>query len=361
MLENLQIDYSWSFTEKTIKDTSYITHSYYTYPAKFIPQLAQRLICENSEKGDIIIDPFCGSGTTIVEGIINNRISIGVDINEIASLVAKVKSTPINPKIISEEFTKLTLELNTLYNGQLDNYFDHLKERIASNERINFWFKPHIKDKLSFLLIRILKTQDSDIKNFFLVAFSQILKTSSISMQKSVKPTRDINKKDYDPVLLFIEQLKKMIRKNNEFYQLLDNEVKKNIDSFRYIYCDDARHLQIENETASLIVTTPPYVTSYEYADLHQLPLLWLGYLDELSSYRKKFIGSSYRERGASELKSTIADQIVNNLGNNKKGREVRNYFADMLDTWIEAQRVLKKVAKYALLLEILNIKVLIY
>ena len=45
--EAIPIDYSWSFTEKTIKDTSYITHGYYTYPAKFIPQLAQRLIQPN--------------------------------------------------------------------------------------------------------------------------------------------------------------------------------------------------------------------------------------------------------------------------------------------------------------------------
>ena len=59
------IDYTWSFSDKTIKDTSYITHAYYTYPAKFIPQLAKRLIEENSKEGDTILDPFMGSGTTV--------------------------------------------------------------------------------------------------------------------------------------------------------------------------------------------------------------------------------------------------------------------------------------------------------
>lgn len=91
----IPIDYSWSFADKTIKDTSYITHGYYTYPAKFIPQLASRLIKEHSNENDIVIDTFLGSGTTVVEAIVNNRIGIGTDINDIAYLIAKVKTTPI--------------------------------------------------------------------------------------------------------------------------------------------------------------------------------------------------------------------------------------------------------------------------
>jgi DNA modification methylase len=87
-------------------------------------------------------------------------------------------------------------------------------------------------------------------------------------------------------------------------------------------------------------------VTSYEYADLHQLPLYWLGHLEELTQYRKKFIGSSYTQREEIDLKSDLALEIVQKLGNNKKGREVRNYFADMLETFTEMHRVLKPSGK---------------
>ena len=114
------IDYSWSFSDKTIKDTSYITHGYYTYPAKFIPQLAERLIKENSVEGDIVIDPFMGSGTTVVEAIVNNRIGIGTDINEIANLLAKVKTTPIDNLILAEEYYKLEKDLEKRLNGQFE-------------------------------------------------------------------------------------------------------------------------------------------------------------------------------------------------------------------------------------------------
>ena len=80
-LSEIPIDYSWSFDDKTIKDTAYITHGYYTYPAKFIPQLAQRLILENSSEGDVIFDPFCGSGTTLIEAKNNNRFGVGLEID----------------------------------------------------------------------------------------------------------------------------------------------------------------------------------------------------------------------------------------------------------------------------------------
>jgi len=73
-LSELPIKDDWSFSEKTIKDTAYITHGYYTYPAKFIPQLAARIIRENSREGDIVIDPFMGSGTSVVEAIVNKRV-----------------------------------------------------------------------------------------------------------------------------------------------------------------------------------------------------------------------------------------------------------------------------------------------
>ncbi len=343
MLNVIEIEKSWSFSDKTIKDTSYITHGYYTYPAKFIPQLAQRLIVENSNNGDIIIDPFSGSGTTVLESIVNQRIGKGTDINEIATLIAKVKTTPINPILLSKEFTKFYFDITNRLNGQYDYYLKEALEKIPKNERIDYWFKTETKNKLAILLTKILENQNNDIRDFFLVAFAQILKSCSIWMQKSVKPTRDLKKKDYDPIKSFFNQTNKMIKKNEEFNKILNERVKQNIDNYREVKCQDARNLPCENDKATLIVTSPPYVTSYEYADLHQLPLLWFGYLNELSEFRKKFIGSAYKERENIDLQSNLANEIVINLGNNKKGKEVKNYFADMLETWIETKRVLKK------------------
>ncbi|MDR2292321.1 MAG: hypothetical protein LBE11_02480 [Prevotellaceae bacterium] len=101
-LSSIPIDYSWSFSDKTVKDTSYITHGYYTYPAKFIPQLAERLIKENSNEGDIVIDPFMGSGTTIDVAKELNRQVIGYDLNIVRS------------DVIQNDARKIPLENNNV-------------------------------------------------------------------------------------------------------------------------------------------------------------------------------------------------------------------------------------------------------
>jgi len=339
----IPIDYSWSFADKTIKDTSYITHGYYTYPAKFIPQLAARLIKEHSKEGDIIIDPFMGSGTTVVEAIVNNRIGIGTDINEIAYLLAKVKTTPLNTIELQKEFSRIKFDLENRLNGQYEYFLKKSLSVIPKNDRIDYWFKPKQKEKLSIIFARILEVENKDFRDFFLIAFAQILKSCSIWLQKSVKPTRDFNKKTFDPLDLFLMQVKKMIEKNYEFDKILPSKIKQNISQYRVVQCSDSRNLPCENNKATLIVTSPPYVTSYEYADLHQLPSLWFGYLSELAEFRKKFIGSAYKDRDRIDLSSSLAEEIVTQLGENKKGREVRNYFADMLESFIEMKRVLKK------------------
>ena len=334
--KKIPIDYSWSFADKTIKDTSYITHGYYTYPAKFIPQLASRLIKENSNENDVVIDPFLGSGTTIVEAILNNRIGVGTDINDIAFLVSKVKTTPIKKPILLEILNKIELESHGLSKRNTQRI-------VPENERIDYWFLPKQKEKLSNIFAQIVEIKNNDVRDFFLVAFAQILKSCSIWLQKSIKPTRDKDKKNYDPLTLFLNQSRKMIKKHLEFDETLSKEVRQNIDKYRIAQCGDSRNLPCENDAATLVVTSPPYVTSYEYADLHQLPSLWFGYFSELPKFRKKFIGSSYKDRNHIDLKTSIGEEIVLKLGETKKSREVRNYFSDMLETFLEMKRVLKE------------------
>jgi len=77
-------------------DTSYLTHGLHEYPARMIPQIAQRLITLYTQEGDTLLDPFCGSGTTLVEARLSNRSAVGNDINPLATLLIKVKSTPLD-------------------------------------------------------------------------------------------------------------------------------------------------------------------------------------------------------------------------------------------------------------------------
>ncbi len=351
-LANLPIDASWSFSDCTRKQTRYITHGYYSYPAKFIPQLAARLIKEFTSEGDWVADPFMGSGTTIVEALVNSRRAIGVDINPVAYLTSKVKSTPLDPNSLALEFRSLLADLETQLDGDTRRRSSaNFRNSIPDHERIDYWFPKKQKERLGMILTRISRISDEDRRNFFLVAFAQILKTCSIWLQKSIKPTRDPNKNLADPFQAFLRQARYMLRQNAAFLNTLPAAVRDQLAAFRQIECADALALPISSAEVSLIVTSPPYVTSYEYADLHQLAALWFEYFKTLPEFRKRFIGSAYSNRANDQLESALAEQICTALGNAKKSREVRGYFADMLDCFREMKRVLKTGGKVCIVI----------
>jgi DNA modification methylase len=345
-LNTIPVDPTWSFADCKPSQTRYLTHSYHTYPAKFIPQLAARLIKELSCEGDSVCDPFMGSGTTVVEALVHGRRGVGVDINPVAHLIAQAKTTPIPPEKLERIFKHIEDDLTTTHSKQLRLLESKYELVLPENERIDFWFSRKQQHKLGALLGRINGVSDKASKNFFLVAFSQILKACSIWMQKSVKPVRDSDKKVAEPYEAFTRQAKSMLKRNTELYRLLGAAKMENLAYWRTTACTDARTLPLESEIASLIVTSPPYVTSYEYADLHQLTALWLGYSDSVTEFRKGFIGSAYTQRPTDGLASERAIAICEALGTGQKAREVRNYFADMRECFIEMKRVLKPGGK---------------
>src|ERR671923_1347378 len=99
-LQSEKVNDSWSFREIDRLETSYLTHSYHRYPAKFIPQLAARLIKENSQVGELVCDPFMGSGTTLVEAIVNDRRTYATDINPLAVMITRINISSIRSSII---------------------------------------------------------------------------------------------------------------------------------------------------------------------------------------------------------------------------------------------------------------------
>lgn len=346
IFSDLKFDETWSFDGCTQKHTKYITHGYHRYPAKFIPQLAARLIKELTDPNDFVVDPFMGSGTTLVESKVLGRPSVGVDINPVAYLISKAKVNAINPHWIDETYKLL---INNIYPNKIP-LFDSQEGKASSvepkNDRIDYWFKPQVKKSLSRIYSQIIKIENDDIKTFFLCGFSNILKNCSIWLQKSNKPTRDFKKLIPDPLQIFNKHIRLMIKKNQQFWDQLHNNGK--VETSAIPYLGDSRKVPVKNNSISLVVTSPPYVTSYEYADLHQLTALWFNYTNNISEFRKVFIGSAHNDADKIIIGSTIGEKTIDELKkqNTGKNKEVAIYFSDMRDSFIEMQRYLKKKGK---------------
>jgi DNA modification methylase len=329
---NVEVNDDWSF--EASRSVEHLTHGYHRYPAKFIPQIVKKLIETYTVKGDRIIDVFAGCGTTLVESKAHGRRSIGVDINPVAQLITRAKIHPIEPHNLRESFQNLLVEI--------ENYDPNIIYFHEQHPRIDYWFRKDEKNKIAFLYNAILIIPNTEQREFFLCALSNILKNCSRWLQTSTKPQIDPNKKITEPFLAFKLQVKKMDKKNKEFYDTLCSN--KFLNTECMIKLADARNTKIRASSANAIISSPPYVTSYEYADIHQLTGYWFNYISDITSFRKDFIGTFYSNNKNLKAIVPIAKSIVNELEliNKKNAGEVANYFNDMMAVSNEMYRILK-------------------
>ena len=346
LFKKTKISSDWSFEGTTPTQTSKLSHCYHRYPAKFIPQLVEKLMDEYliDHRSFHVNDLFMGSGTTLACAIARGYYTSGTDINYSAELITRAKCTPIEPILLKNKVGKFLEDLSFL--SETRRFFSKKhKPHIPKSkiERIQYWFEPETINELGVILSRINHEKDDNVKLFLRCCFSHILKTCSRWLMSSTKPTIDKNKKIRKPMCIFKKHLNKMLRGNEAFWMVVPERVKRN-NRYLTIKRQDARQQPVEDNSVDIQITSSPYVTSYEYADLHQLTTIWLEPEVNLKEYKSEFIGTSVKTNGTRILKSQIGKKIVNNLqkDNKKMADEVEAFFVDMQECFDETRRILK-------------------
>ncbi len=347
MFSALVPDPSWSFEDLTPSQTNYLTHGYHRYPAKFIPQLVERLLDEyvGDTSFDVHVnDPFMGSGTTAVCALVRGYRVSGTDVNVVSNLITRAKSTPIEPEYLKARVSEFFISLDnssSLFGSPVDPV-------VPDEPLIEYWFAPDVRTKLGRMLALILREPDERVRRFLLCGFSHILKPCSYWQTGSVKPARKKDKAIPDPYELFEQHIARMMHGNKELYEVVPEHVREDPEYYLNVVQDQAFHQPCRSGTVDIQITSSPYVTSYEYADLHQLSLAWLGktlgQFQDLRSYRKQFIGTAARVERSDYFCSQIARQVVDALMERdvKLAQSVAVYFADMERCFKETHRILK-------------------
>ena len=341
------IDKAWSFGGCKPSDTGKWTHGYHRYPAKFIPQLVERLMDDYITNGAASVnDPFMGCGTTIVSAVSRGFHASGTDINKVAHLMTQTKATPIAPDYLDRKTKKFLSRVLSSRDEQDLFTRDQIQPHIPKKhlERIDYWFTEEVRDELGKILSLIHCEDDLAVRSFLFVAFSHVLKTCSIWSQGSTKPTRDLKKRSTLPHDAIRRHLLKMLKGNAQFYTVVPPQVRNSPDKYLNVQSGSAKVQPVSGNSVDLIVSSSPYVTSYEYADLHQLSTLWLDLADDLKEYRKEFIGTSYKQYEDKPLSSQIASNIVAEMlpKSRKKAKEIEAFFIDMQDVFDENFRILR-------------------
>lgn len=311
-------------------------HTIHAYPAKFPAFMASKAFEYARDEGvniGRVADIFCGCGTVALEAKNHNYNFWGCDINPVATLIAKVKSNKYDKLLFEQYYSQILKEFEKIELAK--NVYE------KANERLRYWFEENSFCELLKIYMAINeKVIEEKYLEAFRCIFSSILKAASRWLNKSIKPQVDPYKQEIDVLKKFQSQCYKFTRAVDEIEEY-NNDIMINCKNF----------LTIDNlPCVDLIVTSPPYVTSYEYADLHQLSSLWLGYANDYRELRKGSIGSVYNsddftidfnklnETGKGIVKSLQAsDKALS------KVKSVARYFIDMQDAVEKCYRMLNE------------------
>ena len=325
------------------EDQNWATHGIHKYPAKYIPEFPRWAIKKFSKKGELIIDPFSGSGTTNIEAMLQGRKSYSLDVDPLAILLTKVKTTPLNLKKLNESSEKL---LNNIKETKTPKRVPNFKNR-------DHWFKKEVTQKLSIIKESIEKEENEDIKDFFKVNLSAIVRVCSNADLGSHKPCvrKGINRRIPEPIDKFEKTLKENIKGMKEFVENLPEKYHPS-----GLISKDALDIKLENNSVKLAVTSPPYINALDYARTHKLEYYWLEFFKgSLVELKKDFVGTEqvyakqYKEFHTLEIEEL--DSLMEKIYNKdpKRAYIVYKYYIDMEQNLKEIYRVLEDGGKYVI------------
>lgn len=325
-IDVIPIDEAWTMGEEKPS----LMHNIHAYPAKFPPFITTKALQYANQQGiDVhtVADIFCGCGTVAYEALANQKNFFGCDLNPVATLIARTKCR----KYDSNEINRCFIRIKALFFSDdidADEYF-------GKNTRICYWFYPKQLYDLYKLRFSIISEVETEIYlDFFLCAFSSILKGCSKWLTKSIKPQIDPRKQAKDVWEEFCRQIQKMQRANETSEVGEENNAE--------ILTRSVLDLNINEPFVDLLVTSPPYVTSYEYADIHQLSTLWLDYSPDYKHFRTGSIGSLYHSDDFSinvaKLNQSGLSVVMQMYSVDKKqAKAIAQYYVNM-------QAVVKKI-----------------
>lgn len=323
-------DGSWDYRGEFTKQ---LTHGFHSYPAMMIPQVARRLIETYSRPGDTVLDPFCGSGSVLVESMALGRNSWGVDLNPVALLLARVKTTPLDPNDLHYAYMQLLDRMDSLRDNDLEtpDFFN-----------IDFWFKPATVLQLARIKAAIedvLGPADRAVREFFLVPFSETARLASNTRSHEFKLFRyaevELASHNPDAFAIFREKTERNIDRMWDFYLACQNQPAN--PWCRTILADSTHPVPaVTQGSVDVMVTSPPYgdsQTTVAYGQFSRLSAQWLGFSDrQARALDSNLMGGRMMKSAAEPAPSPSLEAIAGRIApaSEQRARQVLGFYSDL-------------------------------
>jgi len=292
-----------------------------------------------SQPGDLVLDPFGGSGVTAVEALVTNRKAINIDINPMAVFMVSALLAPINFNLFSESYRKVREEYVSKMpktkkdiDKILNEYPGPLNLSLPKGsdvESVSELFSKEQTAQLSLLKAIIKKEKDKDIRNTLLLMFSGLVTKKNLTYHTSKIATKDgqgnasamcyyryriaPNPIDVDTVTYFDLRYKKILAAKKE----LETAYSLNQKTFDQLTADvrivkgSATDLSfLPKESVDYIYTDPPYGRKIPYLDLSSMWNAWLDLEVTEDDYAKEAIEGGEHNKSKEDYNSLIAKSI---------------------------------------------------
>jgi tRNA G10 N-methylase Trm11 len=310
-------------------------HGLFRYPAKYLPQIARALLEEVAPPGEPVLDPFSGSGTTLVEAARLSVPSVGLDLNPLAVLLSEVKSSATDPDRLREAGEEVVAHAASL--GEEQAPVPEFRNR-------DYWFPPESLRPLAALRAAIDRAPTA-LRGALLVTLLSIVKDCSNASTYHYKLTRS---REPEPVTG--EAVARLFRRRVERAARAFTGYRPAVPARSVM--GDSRRLPFPDATFGAVVTHPPYSISFDFVRSFKIYLWWLAPGRDTVSLDRSMIGNQRRNVGEPpETGIAAIDRITRRVFEQdaRDGLAVGHFFADMDRAVREAGRVLRPGGALAL------------
>ncbi len=343
----MQVRYAQKYRDETwdfrTADTKQYTHCFHSYPAMMIPQVAGRILDEFGKSAELLFDPYCGTGTSLVEANLRGINAIGTDINPLARLIAKAKTTVIPIEILDSYINNFR---NFVFMAKLGRI--EIKPSIPNFKNIDYWFKKETQYWLALIKRFIQDIENENVQVFFKVAFSETVREVSLTRNSEFKLYRMTQEQieKFNPDVLSI-MISKLIRNRNgmaEYVRLKKGNAVTRIYDFNTVV--GIPHQVLPPQSVDIVVTSPPYGdsrTTVAYGQFSRLSNQWLGF-EKANEVDKKSMGG-IRKKILKKFGFEPLDSVIQKISavNVKRAYDVSSFYIDYESSIKNISKVVKK------------------
>jgi hypothetical protein len=335
------------FSLRLGNNTAGLTHGLHRFPGKYIPQVPAWALEEFAGAGSVVLDPFCGSGTTLVEALPRCRRSIGLDRDPLACLIAGAKTAALGASRMAE----LSDRLCRAWREPACPLVPPMPDLV----NFSHWFSGDAWGWLQSLLGAIAALECGEAERRFLAClFSSIVRWVSNADDQTQKTyvSGTLKKSPPEVPATFARAL------DRARAGLAEMERSRLAGADSTVLLADAADIPLPPSSIDLVVTSPPYLDSVDYMYNFMLEYFWLGPLlgvrdrGTFNRLRREVIGAKNPLPGKVPALPACLDDLIHESDVLPARRTAtRAYCYAMARHFVSAARVLKPAGRYVLVI----------